>query len=60
MMVEYALRNTATPIGVAEFSVTDALPDELANSLPTVGQIEAELSNLRYGDGVAGSDAEDL
>ena len=43
--VEYALRNTLTPIGVAEFQVTDILPAELADSLPTLQQIEAELSN---------------
>ena len=42
--VEYALRNTATPIGVAEFRVTDALPNDLLDSLPTVQQLEAELS----------------
>ena len=42
--VEYALRNTATPIGVAEFRVTDALPSDLVDSLPSVQQIEAELA----------------
>jgi hypothetical protein len=42
--VEYALRNSATPIGVAEFRITDALPSEMIDSLPTVQQIEAELS----------------
>lgn len=41
--VEYALRNTATPIGVAEFRVTDTLPSDLADSLPTIQQLEAEL-----------------
>ena len=42
--VEYALRNTATPIGVAEFRVTDALPSDFTGSLPTVQQLEAELT----------------
>jgi predicted nuclease of restriction endonuclease-like (RecB) superfamily len=42
--VEYALRNTATPIGIAEFHVTDVLPTDLLDSLPTVQQIESELS----------------
>ncbi len=41
--VEYALRSTAAPIGVAEFRVTDTLPSELWDKLPTVQQIEAEL-----------------
>lgn len=40
--VEYALRNTTTPIGVAEF--VTALPPDLADSLPTVRQMEAELA----------------
>jgi predicted nuclease of restriction endonuclease-like (RecB) superfamily len=42
--VEYALRNTATPIGVAAFRVTDALPADFAGSLPTIEQIESELT----------------
>jgi predicted nuclease of restriction endonuclease-like (RecB) superfamily len=37
--VEYALRNTATPIGVAEF--VTALPPALAENLPSIEQIEA-------------------
>ena len=41
---EYALRNTSTPIGVAEF--TTALPADFADSLPTIEQIESELSPL--------------
>ena len=41
--VEYALRNLATPIGVAEF--VTALPPALAESLPTVEQMEAELAD---------------
>lgn len=45
--VEYALRNTGTPIGVAAFHVTDALPNELLDSLPTVQQIETELLQER-------------
>ena len=42
--VEYALRNTATPIGVAGFQITDVLPAGLADALPTVQQVEAGLS----------------
>ncbi len=41
--VEYALRSTTAPIGVAGFRVTDTLPSELWDTLPTVQQIEAEL-----------------
>jgi hypothetical protein len=41
---EYALRNTATPIAVAEF--VTALPPGLAESLPTVERTESELAPL--------------
>ena len=41
--VEYTLRYTAAPIGVAEYRASDALPDDLAACLPTVAEIETEL-----------------
>ena len=44
--VKYALRNTGTPTGVAAY-VTDARPTEMLDSLPTVQQIEANLSQER-------------
>ena len=45
MHVEYALRDLSKPIGVAawETTIVDKLPVELAGSLPTVEEIEAEL-----------------
>lgn len=45
LIVEYALRGFAKPIGVAgwENSLVANLPKELKGSLPTVEQIEAEL-----------------
>ncbi|MCW3095203.1 MAG: hypothetical protein JWL77_821 [Chthonomonadaceae bacterium] len=45
LTVEYALRNTTTPIGVSEYLITETLPKELQTSLPTVEQLEAELAN---------------
>jgi hypothetical protein len=44
--VEYALRDVATPIGISAFQITEMLPELLKSSLPTVEQLEAELSNL--------------
>jgi predicted nuclease of restriction endonuclease-like (RecB) superfamily len=41
--VEYALRDTHKPIGVSEYRLTDALPQELKPSLPTIEELEAEL-----------------
>lgn len=44
VLVEYTLRQSPRPIGVASYQLTRALPDELAKSLPTVDVLEAELS----------------
>lgn len=45
-IVEYALRDVKKPIGVAEWRtrLVESLPKKLQSSLPTVKQIEAELS----------------
>ena len=45
IVVEYALRNSTTPMGIAEFQYLEALPEELKGSLPTVDEIEAELGS---------------
>jgi predicted nuclease of restriction endonuclease-like (RecB) superfamily len=46
VLVEYALRQLKSPVGVAEWetSIVDALPRELQASLPTIDEIEAELA----------------
>jgi hypothetical protein len=46
VLVEYALGGSARPISVAEWEtqLTRALPRELQGSLPTIEEIEAELS----------------
>ena len=44
LVVEYALRNMNTPMGIAEFRHLERLPEELKRSLPTIEEIEAELS----------------
>jgi hypothetical protein len=43
--VEYALRDVAKPIGVAQWEtrLVESLPEGLKGSLPTVEEIEAEL-----------------
>ena len=43
IVVEYALRNTTTPMGIADFQHLEKLPEELKGSLPTIEEIEAEL-----------------
>ena len=32
------------PIGLAEYRLTEALPDDIKTSLPTIEQLEAELA----------------
>jgi predicted nuclease of restriction endonuclease-like (RecB) superfamily len=41
--VEYALRDSAKPMGIAEFRHLEALPEGLKGNLPTIEEIEAEL-----------------
>lgn len=52
VIAEYALRGVDKPIGVSTFELTRALPTELASELPSIEQIERELSN----SGDAGGD----
>lgn len=43
ILAEYALRDVHKPIGVSEYELTRALPDNLKSSLPSIEEIEAEL-----------------
>jgi predicted nuclease of restriction endonuclease-like (RecB) superfamily len=47
VVAEYALRGYQSPIGVAEWAtaLTTSIPDDLASSLPTIAELEAELSD---------------
>jgi predicted nuclease of restriction endonuclease-like (RecB) superfamily len=46
IVVEYALRDVAKPLGVAEYRLAQALPEHLKGSLPTVEQLESELRSV--------------
>jgi hypothetical protein len=43
VVAEYALRDSNKPIGVAEYQLLAALPEDLQTSLPSTEQIEREL-----------------
>ena len=45
LIAEYALRDVNKPIGISEFRLTEALPDKLKGQLPTIEELEAELSS---------------
>lgn len=44
VMAEYALRDMTKPIGLAEYKLTEALPEEIKTALPSIEELEAELS----------------
>ncbi|MBF0233684.1 MAG: DUF1016 family protein [SAR324 cluster bacterium] len=44
VFAEYALRDIHKPIGVSEYELTRALPENLKSSLPSIEEIERELS----------------
>jgi hypothetical protein len=43
IMVEYALENLASPLGVAEYQIMSAIPDNLKGDLPSIEELEQEL-----------------
>ena len=45
VVAEYALRDVSKPIGVAEYQLVAALPQDLESSLPSIEQIERELAD---------------
>lgn len=45
VVVEYALRDSARPIGVSVYQLTEALPEALKGSLPTIEALEEELTS---------------
>ncbi len=44
LVVEYALRNTSKPIGVAAYRMTASLPKNLKGMLPTIEELKTELT----------------
>ena len=48
VVVEYALRDKAQPLGIAEYKLLESLPMELQASLPSIEQIEQELGKLSH------------
>ncbi|MDD2942422.1 MAG: PDDEXK nuclease domain-containing protein [bacterium] len=50
LVVEYALSDIHKPMGVSEYQLTRALPDNLKPSLPSIEELEAEFGNPEVGD----------
>lgn len=49
VVAEYALRQNTQPLGVAEYKLVESLPQELATDLPSIEQIERELTGVDAG-----------
>ncbi len=43
LVVEYALRDSTKPIGIAEYKINELLPANIRGELPTVEELEAEI-----------------
>jgi hypothetical protein len=44
IVAEYALRDINQPIGISEYRLAESLPEKLQGSLPTIEELETELS----------------
>jgi hypothetical protein len=50
VVAEYALRNSTTPIGIAEYKLAESLPRDLKGSLPTIEELKSELGKATDGE----------
>jgi CRISPR/Cas system-associated exonuclease Cas4 (RecB family) len=58
VIVEYTLRDMRKPIGVAEYQLTQQLPEYLQQSLPAIEELEATLAKpTKDSDETKGADA---
>jgi predicted nuclease of restriction endonuclease-like (RecB) superfamily len=46
IIAQYALEGYHQPIGVSDYQLSKAIPDELKSTLPTIEEVEQELSHL--------------
>ena len=47
VIAEYALKDMAKPIGVSEYKIVKSIPDNLKTILPSIEEIERELSGKK-------------
>jgi hypothetical protein len=47
VVAEYAVRDLGKPVGIAEFRVTNRLPRQFHNQLPTIEDLESELGKVK-------------
>lgn len=47
---EYSLRGMTQPMGVADYKLSKAIPDDIKSELPSIEKIESELSDITIND----------
>jgi hypothetical protein len=52
--VEYALRDMNKPMGITEYRLTDSIPENIKTKLPSIEELEIELSNNNKSKGSSG------
>lgn len=50
VVAEYALKDMNKPIGIAEYKITDSIPQNLKGNLPSIEELEKELESLAKKD----------
>jgi hypothetical protein len=46
VLAEYALKDIQKPIGIAEYRLTESIPENLRGSLPSIEELEAALRDM--------------
>ena len=49
MEAQYALESTSQPLGVSSYELSKLIPEDFKGSMPTIEEIEAELSDNEEG-----------
>jgi len=44
VIVEYSLENIAGPLGIAEYQIMRAVPEDMKGELPSIEELEGELA----------------
>lgn len=48
LVAEYALKDISKPVGISKYRLIESIPEDLQGSLPSIEQIEAELSEVDH------------
>jgi len=55
LIAEYALKDISKPVGVSEYQLVAAIPEDLKGSLPTIEELEAEFGDASEHDDTVGN-----